>query len=313
MCRSIFVRRVLLAVLVGASVLVGSVNTASAKPPDPDACTFELGFAAIREVLGEEIVGECASNQTFDRFGNATQETTDGTLFWLARRNQGSFHDGSQLWVNGPRGEGLRSRLTVGGLGERERRNDPVTAPVADVFEYAALTPGDIGDAWSYGVVPRTVPAELDLACYPNRTDPSFGSTYVWFLNEEAGSSFVQTLTALPSDESALLRTRLETEVAACNGWTERSRLGTVRITYRVEPFLALGDDSAVVEFGIENVDTGERRVGRSAYVRYGGLMSTLSLLAPSDLSPDAVAAELERLAGLADASVWTAAWYLRD
>lgn len=56
-------RRALLALLLSAVVLASPVEAVSARPAGPETCTFELGFAAFRDARGEEIVGDCESDQ----------------------------------------------------------------------------------------------------------------------------------------------------------------------------------------------------------------------------------------------------------
>jgi hypothetical protein len=120
----------------------------AARPADPDSCHFTDGFLAFREALGEGIVGECESNQTYDRFGHARQTTSEGTLFWDRRRNLVSFHSGSHLWMDGP--GGIASHVTIGGLSDKHAERASVSASAAVVLELASLRAGDLDGAWWY-------------------------------------------------------------------------------------------------------------------------------------------------------------------
>jgi hypothetical protein len=74
-------------------------------------CTFELGFAALHDLL-PSIVGDCVTNEMHDpTTGDALQQTTNGLLVWRKSENWTAFTDGSESWVNGP-------------LGLQQRQND---------------------------------------------------------------------------------------------------------------------------------------------------------------------------------------------
>lgn len=72
---------------------------------DPSTeCAFVLGFAALRDLVGRQVVGSCLEDQWFDAEGNAQQQTTEGTLHWRKADNWMAFTDGDRTWVNGPNG-----------------------------------------------------------------------------------------------------------------------------------------------------------------------------------------------------------------
>src|SRR5439155_200722 len=81
--------------------------------PSPAAaqapCTFVLGFAAIRALIGADRVGDCAENEHHSpTSGDALQRTTGGLLVWRKADNATAFTDGARTWVDGP--YGLQSR-----------------------------------------------------------------------------------------------------------------------------------------------------------------------------------------------------------
>src|SRR5690242_5591076 len=56
-------------------------------------CTFVLGFARLRDLLGADTVGACLSNQ-FATDDGARQPTTRGVLTWRQADNWTGFTDG---------------------------------------------------------------------------------------------------------------------------------------------------------------------------------------------------------------------------
>jgi hypothetical protein len=84
----------------------GSVALASG---GDSGCTFVLGFAELRRMVGPEVVGDCVENQRFAEDGDARQQTTMGELVWRKADNVTAFTDGHQTWIVGP--QGLQKRL----------------------------------------------------------------------------------------------------------------------------------------------------------------------------------------------------------
>ncbi len=80
-------------------------------PPAQSSCQFVLGFAALRDLVGPQTVGQCLEDQRFAANGNAEQRTTGGLLVWRKADNWTAFTDGFRTWVNGPRG--LQQRLNT--------------------------------------------------------------------------------------------------------------------------------------------------------------------------------------------------------
>ena len=93
---------------LGAAAAIGAPwwNRAAAQAP---ACTFVLGFATLRDLIGAATVGDCLEDQRFAANGNAEQRTTGGLLVWRKADNWTAFTDGYQTWLNGP--QGLQRRL----------------------------------------------------------------------------------------------------------------------------------------------------------------------------------------------------------
>jgi hypothetical protein len=79
-----------------------------AAPTAAAACTFQLGFKALRDQV-PEVVGDCLVDEHHNpESGDGLQETTRGLLVWRKADNFTAFTDGSRTWVNGPCG--LQSR-----------------------------------------------------------------------------------------------------------------------------------------------------------------------------------------------------------
>jgi hypothetical protein len=120
------VRSVALAVTL--AVLLSSVQsswptTAHAQP----SCQFNLGFAALREVIAS-IVGDCLETEHFEpSTGNSIQKTTGGLLVWRKADNWTAFTDGAFTWVMGP--SGLAQRAAGGPYFPWEAPPTVVAAP----------------------------------------------------------------------------------------------------------------------------------------------------------------------------------------
>jgi len=304
------VTRLLLAVLLAVSTVAGSVNSVSAKPTGPEACTFELDFAAFRQAVGEDIVGYCEANQLADQDGNAHQLTSEGTLSWDAKGNRVTFRDSWRLWMSGPAGIG--SDVTIDGLSDRLTIREPVAAPAAAVFDLAGLQPDDLGPAWWYGESPLATPIVAQLGCAPSSEDQTAGSVQAWLYDEERGRTAVHVLSALPGWAGQPMRPQMEQFATACDGWTDRSKRGTYVLHVSLEPFVELGDESMVLRMEIEQQERGERLSRQIGYVRYGGLTSMVAVSQKADESEDDIRSALEWLANRAHSRVQQAAWYLR-
>ena len=97
-------RRASIGILLGLAII--TLTLASAVAAD---CEFVLGFKALRDLIGHEIVGECLENEHFSENGDSTQATTGGLLVWRNADNHTAFTDGNHTWINGP--NGLQQRL----------------------------------------------------------------------------------------------------------------------------------------------------------------------------------------------------------
>ncbi|HEY3111410.1 MAG TPA: DUF6782 family putative metallopeptidase, partial [Chloroflexota bacterium] len=101
-----------LALLALLAALIAPTGAAAAPADAADApgCQFVMGFAAIRELIGADKVGDCAENEHHNPAnGDALQKTSGGLLVWRKADNFTAFTDGFWTWVNGPRG--LQRRL----------------------------------------------------------------------------------------------------------------------------------------------------------------------------------------------------------
>ena len=74
-------------------------------------CQFVLGFNTLRDLIGNEVVGECLENEHHNEIGDSVQQTTGGLLVWRKADNWTAFTDGYRTWLNGP--NGLVQRLNT--------------------------------------------------------------------------------------------------------------------------------------------------------------------------------------------------------
>ena len=80
-------------------------------PRGANGCTFVLGFAQLRALIGSP-AGTCTEDEHFNPLnGNAEQATTGGMFVWRKSDNWTAFTDGYRTWINGP--QGLQSRLNA--------------------------------------------------------------------------------------------------------------------------------------------------------------------------------------------------------
>jgi uncharacterized protein YkwD len=84
-------------------------NKGIAPPANRNGCAFQLGFAALREII-PGVVGGCVENEHHNPDnGDALQQTSGGLLVWRKADNFTAFTDGARTWVKGP--HGLQTRL----------------------------------------------------------------------------------------------------------------------------------------------------------------------------------------------------------
>lgn len=143
MIRSI--RAALAAALLSVTLLPLGAAPASAQT----RCGFVLGFAAIRTLIGGNVVGDCRENEHFDpATGNVAQASTGGLLVWRKADNWTAFTDGFRTWVNGPLG--LQQRLNTQRYAwEADAAGFPAPIPAAHVTP-AASDPASPVLAWYY-------------------------------------------------------------------------------------------------------------------------------------------------------------------
>ncbi|MCY4438327.1 MAG: hypothetical protein OXE05_13475 [Chloroflexi bacterium] len=95
-----------------AGILLGVALTFFAGTPIRAAdCEFRLGFKALRDLIGHDIVGECLENEFYNAIGDSNQHTTGGLMAWRKADNWTAFTDGYRTWINGP--NGLVQRLNT--------------------------------------------------------------------------------------------------------------------------------------------------------------------------------------------------------
>jgi hypothetical protein len=99
-------RRVVSTMTVAVLLFLGG---GAAQVNGQESCSFEQGFAVLRELVGEQKVGACLENEHVNaENGNTEQRTSGGLLVWRKADNFTAFTDGGTTWVNGP--NGLQSR-----------------------------------------------------------------------------------------------------------------------------------------------------------------------------------------------------------
>src|SRR5205809_901671 len=82
---------------------------AGAQQQDP-ACSFQNGFASMRDSVGDEIIGFCRENERLNPYaGRIEQLTTTGLLYWRPCDNVTAFTDSNIVWLSGPLG--IQNRL----------------------------------------------------------------------------------------------------------------------------------------------------------------------------------------------------------
>jgi hypothetical protein len=129
------------------------------------SCRFVLGFAALRDLVGTQRVGNCLEDEHFNlENGNAEQRTTGGLMVWRKIDNFTAFTDGGTTWVNGP--NGLQSRPNS----ERfSWERDPV-----QVGAISAAAPAESAPAPQPAAAPSTpTPAATPLPAPQASVDPA--------------------------------------------------------------------------------------------------------------------------------------------
>jgi hypothetical protein len=298
---------------VAVGALAGTATTASAAPARPDGCSFEQGFAAFREALGELLIGNCRANEATDGRGNTYQRTSRGTLGWIASTNQVGYRQSTRLWLDGPAGIG--SDVVIDGLSDRSTTREPVRAPASLALQAAALLPDDLGEGWEYSEPPGMPTRKPAGQCGSELELPTFGSLYTVFRHEEDGRQVVHALMAMPDATAQTLKLQMDGWIAACSEMTLRSQGMTFVMRLSLEPMEPLGDEAMIVRGDGEVLETGQVFTTRTAYVRYGGLISAICVQPRADEEPgsDHGRDEVLLVARLAHDRVQDAAWYLRD
>jgi len=116
-------RRLIPAALLLAASLPAAISAAAAP-----SCTFELGFAALQQLIPQQ-VGACQENETHNPTnGDGLQHSSGGLLVWRKADNWTAFTDGFHTWINGPRG--LQQRLNTQRFSWEGDFGAPGTTPV---------------------------------------------------------------------------------------------------------------------------------------------------------------------------------------
>ena len=76
-------KRRILALVLGACMVVFGATTVHAA----EDCQFVLGFKTLRDLIGNDIVGQCLENEHYNEIGDSLQQTTGGLLVWRKADN----------------------------------------------------------------------------------------------------------------------------------------------------------------------------------------------------------------------------------
>jgi hypothetical protein len=125
------------AVLVLASMLPSSVSAQQS-----GSCSFQNGFAVMRDSVGDEIIGNCRGNERVNPYsGRVEQLTTTGLLYWRPCDNITAFTDSNIVWLDGP--FGIQNRLAVDApfAWEPSAECGSGSSPTLDQVDVVAPTP----------------------------------------------------------------------------------------------------------------------------------------------------------------------------
>ncbi|MCY4438150.1 MAG: hypothetical protein OXE05_12550 [Chloroflexi bacterium] len=67
--------------------LLLEISTVSMPARSHQKCQFVLGFKALQDLIGHEIVGDYLGNEHYNAIGDSVQCTTDGMLVWCKADN----------------------------------------------------------------------------------------------------------------------------------------------------------------------------------------------------------------------------------
>lgn len=171
--------RVLGAALATLALLAGSLGATPAA--QAAGCQFVLGFAALEQMIPQQ-VGACLDNEQHNPVnGDGLQHTTNGLLVWRKADNHTAFTDGYRTWVNGP--YGLEERLNsqrfpweVAGSGAGSQLVAPSAIRQLDRF-YTFINQRDFARAYALWRTPPTSYAQF-VAGYrtTSHVDVAFGT-----------------------------------------------------------------------------------------------------------------------------------------
>lgn len=301
-----------LAILLAITTLSLSAHQAVARPAGPTDCRISDVYASFRDALGDDLVGDCESEQVLIGEGLDRQKTTEGMLYWNRYTNRAVFTDGARLWRDGPAGIG--TLVTLGGLSDKTTAREPVIASAARVLDLATIDPYELDDGWDYVDLPelrfRTNPASCRDKI-PNRTA---GNVQVWLVNRAERLQVSHTVAAIPDADIGAWRNDKDRISADCDDWTTMGESGQINMKIHAAPFLELGDDSFLRHYEFTHVETGRQRHSLVGTVRYGGVISVMTATTRGDTqTADDIRPLVEQMAKHANARIQTAAWYIRE
>ena len=168
-------------------------------------CEFRLGFKALRDLIGHDIVGACLENEHYNAIGDSNQQTTGGLMAWRKADNWTAFTDGHRTWVSGPYGVVLRLNT------ERYYWESDYPHHIPIVVETVCFGTGDSGYRKSASELLSQWRVEADLYFHVfregrNRTEPWKDKDWVARLVTQAEAVDVPTVALMamkPQSEQA--------------------------------------------------------------------------------------------------------------
>ncbi len=172
-------------------------------------CQFVLGFKTLRDLIGQEIVGECLENEHYNHIGDSVQQTTSGLLVWRKADNWTAFTDGFRSWVNGP--YGLQVRLNTQRFSWEGDRS-PVTSIVASAPQSSpaparSLRELTLASPWVQDGIDHNDPYQVEPLAHRallliDRNNPQLAevmSRWAWIFDEDLNHSEAYVLHSLGS------------------------------------------------------------------------------------------------------------------
>ena len=274
--------------LLIASVFAVASPTYAHASPRVQTCQFVQGFAAFREDLGAEIVGDCLTDQTFTERGDAIQETTNGVLEWAADQNSTTFLAQDRTWFAGT--GGLRGPVRLSGMAGMAASH---SVAAVDLLSRALLTGGDLPPPYQPYSQRLTVPGELTTVrqCSDQlraSSSHTLGGVQIGFVDQERSRAVSHRLWALQEGHGEAAYQAIARFYMECppEGVSTVERAGQpVQQTARrtVEPMSNIGDAAIRIRQETALAGVSGRYIIDINVVRYGDVVSVVSASPPQD------------------------------